>query len=602
MAIFLLRINKKQAMNKKKTTQWLLSFVLLLTATLFTACSNSDSNSAIDEENQPAGPQGSLVSFGITTNKYSEVSRAAQENEGRVVSSSTENLGNGLEALVEVVETPAKAAETRAVGQAPAGDYTILAYQGTELKQKWEINYKSDGTYTMKDGSNPEKYLAPGSYKFYVFKNQDFELENGNYVAKLENGENEPYLYEDNVTINNQLKTKLTFTLKPYFAKVKFKIKAFSAKFDRASKTANGLPYTEQTPFEGPTNGHFVYNANSIPSTMTLNATNGTITPTNNSAAGQTNDFVSFTGNVVDGDNSYILSNNAMFFLPGTDITKLKFQFKTGIAGTIYKKSIAGKSLKISKPITGGLKSGYEYIVSTTVYYTATYLFSDGTEGTMGNKGNRTPIALYVGTHNGHKFAIALNDAKYPRTGGQGSWYLGPWSRNNSNNATYLHNINTQTPKYDGYETTYESNTTWANPQGGKVKADNENFDAFYAAAHYSPGVNLTGSIANAKWYLPSWGEWDDAYRTFGFESIIGKKEKNDEVWYSSDLQYQLVQILFLQAGGSPASGFYWTADTHGKSYTIMIRPKVTKKLDWPQINDVNKTDQWGATRAFIRY
>ena len=72
-----------------------------------------------------------------------------------------------------------------------------------------------------------------------------------------------------------------------------------------------------------------------------------------------------------------------------------------------------------------------------------------------------------------------LDDAKYPRTGAQGSWYLGPWSRNNSNNATYLYNINTETPKYDGYETTYESNTTWANPSGGKVKADNENFDAF---------------------------------------------------------------------------------------------------------------------------
>ena len=405
-----------------------------------------------------------------------------------------------------------------------------------------------------------------------------------------------------NSSINNQLKTKLTFTLKPYFAKVKFKIKAFSAKFDRASKTANGMPYTEQTPFEGPTNGHFVYDANSILSTMTLNATNGTITPTNNSAAGQTNDFISFTGNIVDGNNSYISSNSSMFFLPGTDITKLKFQFKTGIAGTIYKKSIAGKSLKISNPITGGLKSGYEYIVSTTVYYTATYLFSDGTEGTMGNKGNRTPIALYVGTHNGHKFAIALNDAKYHRTGGDGSWYLGSWSRSSFFNATQLNNINTQTPKYDGYETTYESSTTSGSPFGGKVKAENPNFDAFYAAAHYSPGVTLTGSIANAKWYLPSWGEWDDAYRTFGFESIIGKKEKNDEVWYLSDLQYQLVQILFLQAGGSPAAGFYWTADTHGKAYTIMIRTKVTKKKDWPQINDANKNDQWGATRAFIRY
>ena len=592
-----------QRMNKKNTTFWLLPLLLSLAVTMFSGCNNTE-NSVINDDDLPADAKGSLVSFGLSTSQYSEgspTSRAAGNNEGRVVSSSTENLGNGLEALVEVVETPAKAAKTRTAGQAPAGDYTILAYQGTELKQKWEINYTSSGTYTMKDGSNPEKYLAPGTYQFYVFKNQDFELENGNYVAKLENGENEPYMYEGNVTINNQLKTKLTFTLKPYFAKVNFKIKAFSAKFDRASKTPLGTPYTEQTPFEGPTNGHFVYDANSIPSTMTLNATNGTITPTNNSVAGQTNDFVSFTGNEVDGDNSYILSNNAMFFLPGTDITKLKFQFKTGIAGTIYKKSIAGKSLKISKPITGGLKSGYEYIVSTTVYYTATYLFSDGTEGTMGNKGNRTPIALYVGTHNGHKFAIALNDAKYPKTGGQGSWYLGSWSRSNLSNATQLNNINTQTPKYDGYETTYESNTTSGNPSGGKVKAENPNFDAFYAAAHYSPGVPLTGSIAGAKWYLPSWGEWDDAYRTFGFESIIGKKEKN-EVWYSNDLQYQLVQILFLQAGGSPAAGFYWTADTHGKAYTIMVRTKVTKKLDWPQINDANKNDQWGATRAFIRY
>ena len=489
-------------MNKKNTTFRLLPLLFSLAVTVFSGCNNTE-NSVINDDDAPADAKGSLVSFGLSTSQYSEgspASRAAGNNEGRVVSSSTENLGNGLEALVEVVETPTKTANTRAVGQAPAGDYTILAYQGTELKQKWEINYKADGTYTMKDGSNPEKYLAPGSYKFYVFKNQDFELENGNYVAKLENGENEPYLYEGNVTINNQLKTKLTFTLRPYFAKVKFKIKAFSAKFDRASKTANGMPYTEQTPFEGPTNGHFVYNANSIPSTMTLNATNGTITPTNNSAAGQTNDFVSFTGNVVDGDNSYILSNNAMFFLPGTDITKLKFQFKTGIAGTIYKKSIAGKSLKISKPITGGLKSGYEYIVSTTVYYTATYLFSDGTEGTMGNKGNRTPIAVYVGTVNGKKYAISLKDAANGVN----------WANNKYGDNTTPKGVNETINRYDGYKITHEWGTTTkpaydSNP----IKATNQNFPAFYNAANYNAGVALTGTIANTKWLLPGLGEWN---------------------------------------------------------------------------------------------
>ncbi|MBF1476790.1 hypothetical protein [Prevotella pallens] len=562
-------------MNKKKTTQWLLSFVLLLTATLFTACSNSDSNSAIDEENQPAGPQGSLVSFGITTNKYSEVSRAAQENEGRVVSSSTENLGNGLEALVEVVETPTKAANTRAVGQAPAGDYTILAYQGTELKQKWEINYKSDGTYTMKDGSNPEKYLAPGSYKFYVFKNQDFELENGNYVAKLENGENEPYLYEGNVTINNQLKTKLTFTLKPYFAKVKFKIKAFSKEV-----------------FDKPTNGHFIYDANTIPSSMILNAANGTMTSTNNSAAGQTNDFVSFTANEADGDNSKIESNNAMFFLPGTDITKLKFQFLSGISGTIYNKPIAGKSLKISNPITGGLKSGYEYIISTTVYYTATYLFSDGTEGTMGNKGNRTPIAVYVGTVNGKKYAISLKDAANGVN----------WANNKYGDNTTPKGVNETINRYDGYKITHEWGTTTkpaydSNP----IKATNQNFPAFYNAANYNAGVALTGTIANTKWFLPGLGEWNLAVENLLEAGSLKNKGVHAFINYNSgSLGYKKLDIIFRQAGGFPPDQYYWTADKYnnGNIYTVVIRGWANKI----QLSFTQPTKSDGACRAFIQY
>lgn len=575
MAIFLLRINKKQAMNKKKTTQWLLSFVLLLTATLFTACSNSDSNSAIDEENQPAGPQGSLVSFGITTNKYSEVSRAAQENEGRVVSSSTENLGNGLEALVEVVETPTKTANTRAVGQAPAGDYTILAYQGTELKQKWEINYKSDGTYTMKDGSNPEKYLAPGSYKFYVFKNQDFELENGNYVAKLENGENEPYLYEGNVTINNQLKTKLTFTLKPYFAKVKFKIKAFSKEV-----------------FDKPTNGHFIYDANTIPSSMILNAANGTMTSTNNNAAGQTNDFVSFTANEADGDNSKIESNNAMFFLPGTDITKLKFQFLSGISGTIYNKPIAGKSLKISNPITGGLKSGYEYIISTTVYYTATYLFSDGTEGTMGNKGNRTPIAVYVGTVNGKKYAISLKDAANGVN----------WANYKYGDNTTPKGVNETINRYDGYKITHDwATTTRPAYDSNPVKATNQNFPAFYNAANYNAGVALTGTIANTKWFLPGLGEWNLAVENLLEAGSLKNKGVHNYINYNSgSLGYKKLDIIFRQAGGFPPDQYYWTADKYnnGNIYTVVIRGWANKI----QLSFTQPTKSDGACRAFIQY
>lgn len=566
-----------QRMNKKNTTFWLLPLLFSLAVTMFSGCNNTG-NSGINDDDLPADAKGSLVSFGLSTSQYSEgspTSRAAGNNEGRVVSSSTENLGNGLEALVEVIETPAKTAKTRAVSQAPAGDYTILAYQGTELKQKWEINYKSNGTYTMNDGSNPEKYLAPGSYKFYVFKSQDFELENGNYVAKLENGENEPYLYESNVTINNQLKTKLTFTLKPYFAKVNFKIKAFSKQV-----------------FDKPTNGHFIYDANTIPSSVTLNAANGTMTSTNNNAAGQTNDFISFTANEDDGDNSKIESNNAMFFLPGTDITKLKFQFLSGISGTIYNKPIAGKSLKISNPITGGLKSGYEYIVSTTVYYTATYLFSDGTEGTMGNKGNRTPIAVYVGTVNGKKYAISLKDAANGVN----------WTNSGYGDNTPAKGVNETINRYDGYTITHDWATTKkpaydSNP----IKATNQKFPAFYNAANYNAGVALTGAIANTKWFLPGLGEWNVAVENLLEAGSLKNKAVHAFINYNSgSLGYKKLDIVFRQAGGFPPDQYYWTADKYnnGNIYTVVIRGWANRI----QLSYTQPTKSDGACRAFIQY
>nr|WP_314755726.1 hypothetical protein [uncultured Prevotella sp.] len=63
---------------------------------------------------------------------------------------STENLGEGLEALVEVVENPVNKAATRAISPAPTGKHTILAYQNGEQKAKWVVNYKCLKHYTNK--------------------------------------------------------------------------------------------------------------------------------------------------------------------------------------------------------------------------------------------------------------------------------------------------------------------------------------------------------------------------------------------------------------------------------------------------------------------
>ena len=42
----------------------------------------------------------------------------------------------------------------------------------------------------------------------------------------------------------------------------------------------------------------------------------------------------------------------------------------------------------------------------------------------------------------------------------------------------------------------------------GSIKAnESAKYPAFYAAAHYNPGVQLTGTLATKRWYLPSLGE-----------------------------------------------------------------------------------------------
>ena len=42
----------------------------------------------------------------------------------------------------------------------------------------------------------------------------------------------------------------------------------------------------------------------------------------------------------------------------------------------------------------------------------------------------------------------------------------------------------------------------------GSIKANEPaKYPAFYVAAHYNPGVQLTGTLATKRWYLPSLGE-----------------------------------------------------------------------------------------------
>ena len=567
-------------MNTKKTSFGTLSLLFMLTVALFSGCANNTIPATEDNETVSNTGDGGNVTFDFVTssehanyiagNPTSEnATRAANtNNQGNVIASGAEDLGNGLEALVEVVETPQTKATTRAIIKAPAGKYTVLAYQNGEQKAKWVLNYNGS-SYQAIEGTKAEQFLAKGEYKFYVFS-EHLTLENGKIVARNGSDKQKALYFSGTSTINEAKgKSKVQFVLKPFFAQVFFKIKAFSG-----------------AAFNGPMTGSFTFGANAIPTTCTIDPTTGAKTVENNTAAGELA-FGNFTGNQTEGTpvKSYIQSQTAQYMLPGTDVTNMKFKFSTHSSGTIYNKAIKDKTLTITNKIDGNLKEGQSYIVAVTVYYTATYLFSDGTTGTMGKKGTRTPIALVVGKPAGHPYtyAIALKDA----SGGS------KWStRYDNKNKVSANQVNTAIKQYNGWDNTYNplftSNTSI-------IKGESEYFPTFKYAATYNPGTKLTGKIQNEKWFLGGLGEWELALNTFGVESLINSKDKKD-LKYTNPLNYNLVRILFEQAGGDPLSGFFWTADCHGLAHTIVLRPDQLKK------EVATKNTNSGATRAFIRF
>ena len=553
----------------KKSSLWFLPLILLLVVTLFSGCSNEVNSTNEDDDNAPADARGSLISFQLGASGYSNsttTTRAASGNgNGRVVSTSTEKLDDGLEALVEVVENPTAKAITRATSDAPAGKYTILAYKDGVQKAKWVLNYAENQTYTMAEG-NAEQYLPTGAYQFYVF-NDKVTFSDNKIVKSLANANEDALYYEGTVTIPNTKKHKLSFTLNPVFAKVYFKIKGYSnAAFDKDMS------------------GTFEYAASTIPSTETVDPTTQSSTSEKNASAGSI-DVGSFTANQSDNvKTSYIITNNGTCFLPGTDVTKLSFKFKSTAGGTVYGKAVAGKTLNITEAISGNLKAGNSYTVYVTIYYSANYLFSDGTVGTLLSNKGKTPVGLVIESGR----AISLKNVD------EAQWTSVNYKINGATYAYTEDGIRLAAATDNGYEETHSvSGNTY--PNRSTAKGSSDKFPAFFAVAKTTP-------VNGNKWYMPSVYDWVKALSYFGVnDALSGFKERNNPThnWSTTGLGYQLVQILFFQAGGDEFDKWYWVSNAYNKGTSTAIT--VTLSKDHLQFGGANKIAST-YSRPFIKY
>ena len=554
---------------KKNVLKVFVSALMVITAIVNTGCSN-EASLASDVQQEQASTEGTELSFDFDLTGYGKEQSVAtrgitEEAKGRVIASSVSSLGDGLEAYIEVVED-AKPQTRVTYTPAPAQNYTILAYKDGQKKGEWVGSY--DGSkFTPKAGTSSVQVLQPGTYTFYVFSDH-LTFKDGKIVFGLQNGSINALFNNQEVTILAQKEQQVNFHLVSPYARVRMKINGFSSQA-----------------FEGSINGALTYqaaaptDAGAVKATCTIDPAAGTAVYANVTQAGQLK-YQHFTNNIEGPQEngviktSYIITpeDAGVYFLARTRLNKLSFQFASEASGTIYKKPVANKVLPLNLSDVE-LAIGTSYTISQTIYYSADYLFSDGTVGTLvpNLKAGRRPVALVV--DKSRKVAMALKDVNGLKAWST-NWNLGSQTAYDQTPS----GLQAAIDKYDGYQETWDPYYT--RKAAGhlmvskRIKARWPEFQAFTAVADFDP-------VPNKKWHVPGAGEWSLALKKFGIaDPTSGFGNTQLDLPWRGDLGYRLQEILFYQADGTPLNDWYWCAnelsnDNRHKALTVTANTSI---------------------------
>ena len=571
---------------KKNVLKVFVSALMVMAAVMNTGCSN-EAGLASDVQQEQAATEGTELSFNFDLAGYGKEQSVATrgvagEAKGRVIASSVSSLGDGLEAYTEVVED-AKPQTRAGSSPAPAQNYTILAYQNGQKKGEWVGSY--DGSkFTPKSGTSSIQGLQPGKYMFYVFSDH-LTFKDGKIVFGLQNGSVNALFNNQEVTILPQKRQQVDFHLYSPYARVRMKINGFSSQA-----------------FEGSINGALTYQAaaptdeGGVKETCTIDPSVPSAVYANVTKAGQLK-YQHFTNNVEGPQEngviktSYIITpeDAGVYFLAKTRLNKLSFQFAPEASGTIYRKAVANRVLPLNLNDVE-LKIGTSYTISQTIYYSADYLFSDGTVGTLvpNLKAGRTPVALVV--DKARRVCMDLNET------GEKQWATSVGVKCKEHENQDESGLRATIARYDGYDQTWEKGVTWGIPLPNySCKADKWQCPAFNA-------MKDLGEVSSNKWYVPGAGEWDSALKYLGIDDPaygFDYRSQETNAWGGS-LGYRLQEVLFYQANGVPLTGWYWAAndwetDLESKGVTV------TAGAEGAHFGGARKTDRT-KVRPFINY
>ena len=560
-------------------------FALLLLAVL-TACTSEDNITTSKQLIEVGGDKLKIVineePFDVETTTQTRAGGMEQS-----IPAGTVDLGDGLEAEVSISQgTPAPKTRATVVSD---GHYNIYAYDANTnqmLVGKKLSGNVVGGVFTPDAGSRLE--LETGTYRFVCCTDGvslDPTYGTGSIITPNINIKKEMIGATAPITLSGD-DQQIVFLMYHREARVRFRITGYTNQLTNVQlvmdfgSTSNHYHYlTIPTGFQGPGTAMMglVSDTYTMPSTRTQASVTYPLA----------NEFLS--------DYKYLSWDENPW-----DRVDLK------ISGTIYGKTVS-KTVGCRFDHNTVLKDNGTYTINLKLKPTpALYLFQDGTCGALAEKGTRTPIAVVSKekTNTEEGTAVALKDASYMYAGIVHKDYVyGAWPPRGSrlftqNNTSNYTTVAETLDDMDGYKWTWDA----AGSTDGTIKAnDNVNYECFYGAGNYNPGV-ATQNIG--KWYLPAAGEFNQFLNLF--PGMVSFSSAAVEANFSDDSFGKLVNKCFTDAlgdrmfdeSGAGTTLEYWMSSEVGMTNPLIYFSDKKVAID----KGGYRHNEYGHLRPFVHF
>ena len=525
-----------------------LAFAVLLI--MAAACQQEDNTSTGESTTGKVVITPTMLKFAEAP--FSEDDGAVTRGAAEVPQTKSVDLGNGIEAQMTLEadaksDTIFKKPRTRASQPLSNGFYTIRAFQGNTLKGEMK-GYINSGVFTPATGSKDCIILDPNQNYDFVCFNDKLSLNPDGTLSVTQANVKTAYVGRlDNTYVTGKTQY-ISFYMKHVGSRVYLELHSFLPIKHAVSATLtspnNNVPTSVKLDEKG--YNPIATSVTTINKTLTTNYWQDHLFP-------GSPDIVYCRSEDTKNDYEYHYYNRDTtytWFLPGTPLRQMRLALPSL---TLYGKTAAPSThLYSSDPALSGFvtKENTTYKLKIRLVYTGfKYLFSDGTVGTLKANRSKTPIAFVVKDNDGTPnsgMAIALKEADLgsswsPSTGNVENKDC-QWTTQSLSSAPSSYNpvymitnfnrfgtgLTDDVADMNGYNWTWNPATNAIPASSGQVKGNDQwGFPAFYYAAHYDPGVTLTGTIANQKWYLPAAGEWRTALDAISLGQINNDRGYN---------------------------------------------------------------------------